>query len=31
MTQLETQLKEIENEKEGIETKFRRELEKIDS
>ncbi len=31
MTQLETQLKEIENEKTEIETKFRRELEKIDS
>jgi hypothetical protein len=31
MTQLDTQLKEIENEKTEIETKFRRELEKIDS
>jgi len=31
MTQLETQLKEIENEKTEIETKFRREFEKIDS
>lgn len=31
MAQLETQLKEIENEKTEIETKFRRELEKIDN
>jgi len=31
MTQLDIQLKEIENEKTEIETKFRRELEKIDS
>lgn len=31
MLQLETQLKDIESEKTEIETKFRRELEKIDS
>lgn len=31
MAQLEIQLKEIENEKTEIETKFRREIEKIDS
>ena len=31
MAQLEIQLKEIENEKTEIETKFRIEIEKIDS